>query len=161
MPRHLVVKNDSLQIYLHDHLAGAALAIDMLKALRDGHNDGLGEFAAGLLGDIETDLQELRKLAARIETRSAGFKEWMARLMERLSRLKFRRGKTDDLGTFETLEALALGILGKAALWTALSSVDDSRLMGLDYPVLIRRARQQHERAEQMRLKLAQAALGR
>lgn len=156
------MKKDSLQIYLHDHLAGAALAIDMLKRFSDARrHDPLGEFAAELLVEIEEDHQQLKQLASRVETRSAGFKKWTARVMEKLSRLKLRSRKSNDLGAFETLEALCLGIFGKAALWTALASVNDPRLGGLHYPTLIRRAHQQHRRVEQMRLQLAQSALAR
>jgi hypothetical protein len=39
--------DNPLAIYLHDHLAGATLAIDLLKALRDKHpSNPLGDFAS-------------------------------------------------------------------------------------------------------------------
>jgi hypothetical protein len=62
----------------------------------------------------------------------------------------------------EGLEALALGIAGKEALWHALAAVADQtpELDALDYPALIERARDQRQRVEDLRLQAAQAALG-
>ncbi len=45
-----------LAIYLHDHLAGATLAMDLLGAMRDKHPaDPLGDFAALILSEVEAD----------------------------------------------------------------------------------------------------------
>jgi hypothetical protein len=154
------MKNTCLQTYLHDHLAGAALAIDLLKALRENHRrDGLDVFAAELLDEILEDHEELKKLSAQIEQHSAGFKEMLARVLEKISRLKFHRASAAALGRFEALETLALGILGKEALWSALAEVPDPRLRDLDFPRLIRRAREQHARVERKRLEVAPLAL--
>jgi hypothetical protein len=154
------MKKHCLQTYLHDHLAGAALAIDLLKALQENHRqDGLCGFATELLAEILEDHEELKKLSSQIENHTAGFKEMLARLLEKISRLKFHRPSQGALGTFEALETLALGILGKEALWTALASVPDPRLADLDFPRLILRARQQHERVERKRMELAPLAL--
>lgn len=154
------MKNNHLETYLHDHLAGAALAIDLLKTLRERHQpEGLAVFATELLIDIQEDHEQLRELSSQIESHSAGFKEMIARVLEKLSRLKFHHPVKNDLGTFEALETLALGILGKEALWKALASVPDERLANLDFPKLISRARQQHERVERKRLQVAPLAL--
>jgi hypothetical protein len=60
-----------------------------------------------------------------------------------------------------TLEALALGIWGKRALWRALGSVadTDARLQGYDFAALARGAEGQHDDVESQRLALAAAAL--
>jgi hypothetical protein len=56
-----------LAIYLHDHLAGAALAVDLLEALRDKHpKEPLGDFAAMMLSEVEADRSMLKNLADRI-----------------------------------------------------------------------------------------------
>lgn len=155
-----MTKHDHLQTYLHDHLAGAALAIDLLKALAGRPDEhGLDAFAHELLGEILEDHEQLKTLSSHVETHSAGFKEIVARTLEKFSRLKFHQPGSKALGNFEALETLALGILGKQALWTALSLVEDPRLKGLDFATLIRRARDQHERVEQRRLELAPSAL--
>jgi hypothetical protein len=58
--------SDSLGIYLQDHLAGAAYAIDLVEFMRDQHQgDELGQFAATLLVDIKADRDTLQQLADR------------------------------------------------------------------------------------------------
>ena len=152
------MSNDPLAIYLHDHVAGAAFAIQLLEALRDHHaRDLLGPFAADLLREIEQDRVELEGLIKRLGSQPSGVKEAVAWLAEKASRLKLRRHGEGVLGTFETLEALALGIRGKEALWGALevAAVADPRLQGVDYPLLARRAQQQFAAVETRRLELA------
>jgi len=59
--------NDPLAIYLHDHLAGSKVAIDLLGAVRDQHaREPLGQFAAELLVEIEEDRAILRELVERV-----------------------------------------------------------------------------------------------
>ena len=62
---------------------------------------------------------------------------------------------------FEARETLALGILGKRALWRALSIVApaDLRLSGVDFDALAARAQAQHDRVEERRLQVAATAL--
>ena len=156
------MKKTALQIYLHDHLAGAAFAVELLRRLRDRHRDEeTGTFAAKVLAEVEADLARLRELSGRVETRRAGLKESVARLLERFSRLKLRRGRRGEVGLLETLETLYLGIRGKEALWTALAAVDgDPRLAGIDYAALAERARRQAAQVDAKRLETARRALG-
>jgi hypothetical protein len=52
---------DPLTTYFRDHLAGAQAAIDLLEVLRDQHlGTPLGQFAAGLLAEVEEDREALR-----------------------------------------------------------------------------------------------------
>ena len=152
---------DPLATYLHDHLAGAAFAVELLEALRDQHSaEPLGQFASDLLIEVEKDRTTLRDLTKLFDTDSNILKEAASWLSEKASRLKLRRHAEGTLGTFETLEALALGILGKEALWTTLANISaqDLRLQGLDYPGLIVRARTQHVQAETRRICLSNTA---
>jgi hypothetical protein len=58
--------SEPIAIYLHDHLAGAAHAIDLLHWMSEEHKgDSLGDFAAGLAAEIEADRGVLRELAER------------------------------------------------------------------------------------------------
>ena len=79
---------------------------------------------------------------------------WIA---EKLSRLKLQDDDGAGLGTFEALETLALGILGKASLWHALAVIreQDARVAGEDFSRLAARAEAQHDRVEAHRLQLA------
>ena len=66
-----------------------------------------------------------------------------------------------DFRLFEALEALALGIEGKRALWVALAEAAERApvLRLLDYDRLVRRAVEQRERVEARRLATALSAL--
>jgi hypothetical protein len=152
---------DPLSIYLHDHLAGAALAVDLLEALRDRHpGDELGDFAAMILSEIQEDRTTLKNLADRIGAGSSQLKEFSAWLSEKLTRIKLNR-QSHSLGTFEALEFLALGIRGKLALWDALKTLtpSDTRLHGMDFDGLATRAKAQHDQVEERRLAEARIVL--
>jgi hypothetical protein len=153
--------SEPLAIYLYDHLAGASLAIELLKSMRDQYSGAsLGEFAATLLAEIEADHDVLRALAERIGSGSSAVKELGAWLSEKVSRVKLSGQRENDLRTFEALEFLQLGIHGKWALWRALDevAVRDIRLQGTDFANLIARAEIQEAEVEHRRLEAAQAA---
>jgi hypothetical protein len=154
--------SDPLATYLHDHLAGSVHAIDLLKALRDQHKgEPLGQFATGLLAEIEADQEVLRAIAERVGAGSGGIKELTALIAEKVTRLKLRRGAGNGLGTFEALEFLELGIHGKWALWRALAvvAVTDPRLQGTNFEQLAARAETQEASVEERRLQAARTAL--
>lgn len=94
--------SDPLATYIHDHLAGSTHAIDLLKAIRDQQGDRpLGEFAAALLPEIESDRDVLRNIADRAGLGSSAIKEAGAWLEEKVSRIKLRDLDKNGLGTFE------------------------------------------------------------
>lgn len=63
--------SDPFQTYLHDHLAGAVVAIELLEVLRDQHaGEPLGQFAGDLLVEVEADRTVLRGLAERVGAES-------------------------------------------------------------------------------------------
>jgi hypothetical protein len=150
--------SDALVTYVEDHLAGAAYAIDLLRAIRDQHTgEALAQFAGEMLAEVEADNATLQKLADRIGAGSSGLKGLSAWVAEKVSRLKLRRGSSDGLGTFEALEFLALGIRGKLALWRALAvaAPADARLKDIDFEHLAARAEMQHARMEKRRIQEA------
>lgn len=154
--------SERLATYLHDHLAGSRIAIDLLEVLRDEHaGEALGGFAASLLEDIEADRAMLRRLSERLGPPVNPIKEAGAWLAEKVTRAKLHRQMGGELGTFEAVEALGLGIQGKLALWRALGTIAaaDPRLEGTDFEGLAARARTQHARVEEVRLGLASRAL--
>jgi hypothetical protein len=153
------VMSDSLATYLHDHLAGSNFAVELLEFLRDQHaGEPVGAFAATMLAEVEEDRRVLQGLIDRAGKGASIVKEAAAWLGEKLSELKL---SGSPLGTFEALEALALGILGKLALWRALELIADSdaRVSGLDFRQLAERAQGQHSRVEERRLQAARDAL--
>jgi len=152
---------DALSIYLHDHLAGAAFGVELVEALEHDHRgDELGHQAAAWKIEIIADQATLRDLVDRIGADHDTIKEVISWIAHKTSRLKLRRQSHGDLGTFETLEALALGILGKEKLWQALQvcEVNDPRLSGFDFVGLEQRAREQHQRVEAYRIQFASSA---
>jgi hypothetical protein len=155
------MSDQSLGVYLRDHLAGAAAAVEILALLREQHaGEPLGEFAATLRGEIEADRAILVDLAEHAVGGSSVVKEATAWLSAKVGRIKL--GRDGPLGTLEALETVALGVLGKLALWRALLLVapGDPRLDGVDFGRLATRAESQHEQLEERRLEAARVALG-
>jgi hypothetical protein len=151
----------TLAVYLHDHLAGAGCALDLVESLKENYRgQELGEFAAQLQLEITADKEILHKLASEFGPTSDLMKDSAAWLAEKLSRFKLAHSESSGLGLFEALEFLELGIHGKCALWRALGSVADL-FGGLDrvsFPDLIERAEKQEQSVEQHRLMAARKA---
>jgi hypothetical protein len=138
--------NDSLGTYLHDHLAGAAFAVDLVEFMRDQHrDDDLGRFAAEILADIKHDRDTLRRIAERVGGSPDTVKEVAAWVGEKISRFKLGHNEGSGLATFEALEFLGIGILGKRSLWHALAVIapSDPRLTGIAFGALAASAQKQ------------------
>jgi hypothetical protein len=155
--------SDPLGTYLHDHLAGAAHAINLVEFMRDRYEGReLGQFAAWLLVEIESDRTVLRQLAERTAAGRSTVKELAGWLGEKVSRLKLRHDDNDGLGLFEALEFLEIGIHGKSELWRALAAVGpaDPRLRGVNFVHLTNRAERQRAEVESRRLRVARFVFG-
>jgi hypothetical protein len=149
-------------MYLNDHLAGSDVAIELLQHLEAEAADLAPELRR-LRSDIEADRQQLKALLAELgilESRVRKVGSWIA---EKLGELKL---EADDesggpLRRLERLEAVALGIEGKLALWSALAAASTlaPELKALDYAQLSERAIDQRKRVEVLRLQSARAAL--
>ena len=153
--------DDTLATYLHDHLAGAALAIDLLDAMRSKYSgEPLGNFAESLRIELEADRAVLQGISDRAGSGSNRLKEWSAWAGEKLSRLKLGTNP-DGFGAFEALEFLEVGVYGKSLMWQALSTVavEEKIFAGVDLNRLITRAQSQREQIEAHRLAAARAAL--
>ena len=155
--------NDALSTYVEDHLAGATAGLELLEALSAQHQgDPTGALARSLLPEVEDDRRTLEGIARALDAGSAlkGAGAWIA---EKVSRLKLHREAKGVLGTFEALEAMTLGVLGKRALWRALAVAagSDARLVGFDFGALAAAAERQHALLEDERLRTATVALRR
>jgi hypothetical protein len=81
--------SDPLATYLHNHLSGTVVAINLLEALRNEHaGEPLSQFAEGLLAEVEADRAVLQGLTERVGAGSSALKEATAWLGEKVSRLK-------------------------------------------------------------------------
>jgi hypothetical protein len=154
--------NEPLATYLHDHLAGADMAIELLQAMEKRQKDeSLGQFAGYILAQVRQDRDTLQHLADAVGSGPNVLKEFTAWLAERASRMKLGEGAAGEFGTFEALEFLALGIQGKLSLWHALqvAATSDARLSNCDFKLLVGRAEEQYAKVEERRLAVATTAL--
>jgi hypothetical protein len=154
--------SDPLATYLNDHLGGAQIALQLLEAMRDQHDEQrFRDFAEKLLPRIQADDQTLRSITEKIGSSPSTVKQAGGWLLEKASRLKLGHTGSADFEMFESLELLALGILGKLSLWKALraSAERNARLVEYDFQALIRRAEQQYDMVESQRLELARTVL--
>jgi len=148
---------EALATYVEDHLAGATAGLELLEALSAQHQ---GALARRLLPEVEHDRRTLERIARSLDAGSV-LKEAGAWVAEKVSRLKLHRDAKGLLGTFEALEAMSLGVLGKRALWRALAVAarSDPRLGGIDFDGLAASADRQHALLEEERLQAAAVAL--
>jgi hypothetical protein len=152
-----------LAIYLNDHLAGATLGVELARRLRSSNRGDpeMGEPLARLCAEIEEDRDTLIHLMERLGIARNPIKPALARLGERLGRLKLNgqlRGYS-PLSRVLELEVLAAGIGGKIQLWNALEQSFGETLDGFDFHALAERADNQGQRVEDLHLAAAQRAL--
>ena len=153
-----------LVIYLNDHLAGAALGVELARRLRSSNQGDreMGEPLARICAEIEADRETLEALMERLDVCRNPVKPLLARVGERLGRLKLNgqlRGYS-PLSRVLELEVLAAGIGGKLQLWNALEQRYGDSLEGFDFHALAERADSQGRRVEDLHLKAAARALG-
>jgi hypothetical protein len=150
-----------LGVYLNDHLAGSTAALELLTELEK--DEGPGSWTSRLRFEIAADRKELEHLLRQTEIAPSTARQAVAWLTEKLAELKTRIDDRNGgrLRRLELIEALALGIDGKSALWSALRAVSEDvpALRSVDYARLIDRAAEQRRTVEQQRLQAAADAL--
>jgi hypothetical protein len=152
-----------LAIYLNDHLAGAALGVELARRLRSSNQGDpkMGEPLAQVCVEIEEDRATLIRLMERLGVDRNPVKPALAKAAERLGRLKLNgqlRGYS-PLSRVLELEVLAAGIGGKIQLWNALEQSFGESLDGFDFHALAERADNQGQRVEDLHLAAAQRVL--
>jgi hypothetical protein len=155
------VNTAQLGTYLNDHLAGSEAGCQLIARLADDYPDS--EFVDGLRtlhAEIEEDQQQLKRLLERVSDGGSTIKQAAGWVAEKLTRLKLGLTTAEPLALFEALEAMSLGILGKRALWRALAVIaaDSLDVGDINLAELERRALDQWERVEAMRLRSAECA---
>jgi hypothetical protein len=156
-----------LAIYLNDHLAGATGGA-LISRRSAGSNRGtkfgdrLQKIAAEIKEDRDTLLQVMRHVGAAPNPA----KVLAVRLAERTGRYLKLNGRLlsySPLSRVEELEALRIGVEGKQALWRTLKETrgTDSRLKGIDFDALAKRAERHRDDLEAMRLEAAVEAFGK
>lgn len=152
-----------LAIYLNDHLAGATLGVELARRLRSS-NQGDAEFGqplAQLCAEIEADQRTLLRLLERQGVSPDPVKPVLAKVAERLGRLKLNgrlRGYS-PLSRVLELEVLSGMVGGKLQLWNALEQSFGETLDGIDFHDLAARADSQGQRLEDLHLAATQCTL--
>ena len=151
-----------LSIYLSDHHAGSTVGVELAKrAARHNVGTRIGAVLEDVLVEIEADRLVLERLMASLDVQTSPLKRAGAFLAERLARLKTngRLFTYSPLSRVVELEGLAMGILGKQALWDGLAGVPALEgVAGLDFADLANRARSQHDAVEECRRQAVELA---
>jgi hypothetical protein len=149
--------------YMKDHFAGSVAAVELLNHLISSHREKTYEqFFIRLREDVREDQEILQGLLHDLGADGGALRNTTAFLSEKFARIKLLL--EDPAGTqlarLEKLEALALGIEGKLALWRALLAVaeDIPALRKVDLARLDQRADDQHQRVETRRIEAAREA---
>ncbi len=153
-----------LAIYVNDHLAGAVGGVELAKrTLENNKGTEYEAFLTQLLADIEEDQTKLEGIMERSGIPKSPVKPGLAWAAEKVGRLKLNGALTgySPLSRLVELEALRLGIEGKACLWRSLKEArpPDAAVTDEELDELIARARAQIEVVEEHRVKAARTAL--
>jgi hypothetical protein len=140
--------DDLLGTYLKDHFAGASAGAALAARIAEGHQGRpeAGELSR-LAADVEEDRSLLREIMSTLGIEPSTTLDVAAEVGERLARLKpnGRVLERSPLSDLVELEAMRLGVAGKASCWTALRflSASDARLSAPALDGLIARAESQ------------------
>ena len=155
-----------LAIYLNDHLAGSTVARELARrAAASNRGSDYGQFLDQLAREIDEDrdalLASMRALRVPVNQLKV-LGGWGAEKVARL-KLNGRLVGYSPLSRLIEVEALALGVRGKLALWRALELIapEQPELQRFDLAYLIARAEQQLDELESNRLRAAVDALVR
>jgi hypothetical protein len=151
-----------ISIYLADHHAGSTAGFELAKrAARHNAGTRIGVALDDIVHEIAADRRALELLMQTLDAHPSAAKRAGAFLGERIARLKTngRLFSYSPLSRVLELEGLALGILGKLALWEGLAGVPALQgAAGLDFTDLANRARSQHDAVEECRRQAVELA---
>jgi hypothetical protein len=143
--------------YLKDHFAGSVAGIELLDHLiSSNRGDAHEQIFVQLREDVLEDQEALKGLLHNLNAHSGVIRDGAAFLGEKLTRIKLLLEDPGggQLARLEKLEALALGIDGKGALWRSLLAIaeDIPALRNVDFARLNERAEEQRGRVEDLRV---------
>jgi hypothetical protein len=152
-----------LGIYLNDHLAGATGGLELVRRSAAAHRGSpIGATMSRLAAEIEQDRESLQEVMASLHVPVRHYKIYSAWAAEKVGRLKLNGRLLDrsPLSSLIELEALRLGVEGKASLWRTLREVATSepRLDVAYLDRLLARATDQVDTLESLRLRAAAEA---
>jgi hypothetical protein len=149
-----------LGVYLHDHLAGAAGGVELVRhAAKEQADTPAGPVLAALAHEIERDRDSLRTILDDLGMTDFAVHEAATWLGEKVARLK-PNGQLvgrSPLTSLIEIETLRIALVGKLAGWTTLRTLadDDPRLDADHLDRLIVRGIEQADIAEELRKSMA------
>jgi hypothetical protein len=153
-----------IRIYLRDHLAAAVGGAELARRTL-GNNRGASfePTLEQLAMEIEEDRQTLVRIMGSVGVTPDVMKQGAVWAFEKIARLKLngRVLQYSPLSRLVEFEALESGIEAKRAMWAALRHVADAdpRLDAAEFQNLEKRAVDQRNRIEAIRLQAARLAL--
>ena len=149
-----------LGIYLNDHLAGAVAGSNLARRLAASEREWTkADVLDRLAIELAEDRAALQDVMAAMDVSVRVSKTWAAWTAERMGRLKLngRVFRRSPLSRVLELEAMRLGVEGKAAGWRTLraGAAADPRLDADRLDALIDKARGQIDTLEQLRIEAA------
>ena len=157
-------ENEPLDVYLNDHLAASAAAVELVERIADNNpGTALSAHLEGLKADIEADRETLSAVLERCGVMPSKPKQVAGKVLETLSRFRLNERVTGsaEVTRLMELETLSLGIEGKASLWQSLQQVEARRpeLGSFDLGALLGRAVSQRAALEPFKQEAAATAL--
>lgn len=154
------------EIYLNDHLAGSTGGGDLADRVARSHRGRPdGPALARVAQEIGEDRSALLEIMAALEVPVRHYKLAAVWVAEKVGRAKLNGHllSRSPLSDLVELEALQVGVHGKAAGWRCLRAIadTDSRLDADRLDELIERAEAQVSILEEIRLRIARRVLGR
>ncbi|WP_406134264.1 hypothetical protein [Streptomyces zaomyceticus] len=149
-----------LGIYLNDHLAGSAAGVAVLRrAARVHRGTELGPPLASLALEVTQDCKSLLRVMADLGLPVRRRRMVLGRLAEKAGRLKLngRVLSRSPLSDVVELEAVRLGVEGKACAWRSLEALagTEQRIDVVRLQELLRRAERQIQVLEALRVERA------
>jgi hypothetical protein len=156
--------NALLGIYLNDHLAGATGGTELARRLASSDDQWSGGDLGRLADEIAEDRTTLMEIMERLRIPVRQYKVLAGWAGEKVARLKLNGHllSRSPLSRLVELEAMRLGVEGKAAGWRTLlvRAEHDDRLDVPQLRRLLERAREQAETLEKLRVRAAADACG-
>ena len=144
----MTTMTEHLETYLQDHRAGAETGSDLARRMHE-ENKGTQyeEFLDHIAQEIEEDVVSLEQIMDRFDVSRDGLKTAVAKVGEKLGRLKPNNQLTgySPLSRVLEFEGLRAGVQGKLSLWDSLLEIApfEDRLDAEEIARLITRAEAQ------------------
>jgi hypothetical protein len=152
---------DMLHTYLQDHHAGATVGTELARRAAGANREtAYGAELAVIADEIAEDRETLERVMAELGVSPSRIKDLGGWAMEKIGRLKPNNSllSYSPLSRVVELEALALGVTGKQALWNALRATVGESVDGVELGELSARAEDQRRRLEELRRRAANEA---